>query len=34
MAENLIELDELSVGFRGLRGATEVLSRASRGTPR
>ena len=29
MSGKLLELEELSVAFRGLRGATEVLSRAS-----
>jgi peptide/nickel transport system ATP-binding protein len=29
MSAQLLELEELSVAFRGLRGATEVLSRAS-----
>jgi peptide/nickel transport system ATP-binding protein len=29
MSAKLLEVDELSVAFRGLRGATEVLSRAS-----
>jgi len=29
MSAKLLEVDELSVAFRGLRGTTEVLSRAS-----
>ena len=29
MSEKLIEIEGLSVAFRGLHGATEVLSRAS-----
>ncbi|HEY4404923.1 MAG TPA: ABC transporter ATP-binding protein [Xanthobacteraceae bacterium] len=29
MGDKLLEIEELSVAFRGLRGATEVLSRAS-----
>ena len=29
MGAQLLELEELSVAFRGLQGATEVLSRAS-----
>ena len=34
MGGKLLEIEELSVAFRGLRGATEVLSRQLRGRAR